>query len=65
MTPLTYLTNYSIRQGIIPEERKIAKIKPIFKSGNEQFTNNYRPISVLPIFSEIYEKVMANFFTNF
>ena len=65
MTPLTYLPNYSIRQGIIPEELKIAKIKPIFKSGNEQFTNNYRPISVLPIFSEIYEKVMANFFTNF
>ena len=65
ITPLTYLINYSIRQGIIPEELKIAKIKEIFKSDNEQFTNNYRPISVLPIFSEIYEKVMAIFFTNF
>ena len=38
---------------------------PIFKSGNEQCVNNYRPISVLSFFSNIYEKVMANFLTNF
>ena len=61
----TYLINYSIRQGVFPDELKIAKIIPIFKSGNEQCTNNYRPISVLPFFSKIYEKVMANSFTNF
>ena len=65
ITPLTYLINYSIRQGIFPEELKIAKIILIFKSGNEQCANNYRPISVLPFFSKLYEKVMANFFTNF
>ena len=51
ITPLTYLINYYIRQGIFPDELKIAKIIPIFKSGNEQCTNNYRPISVLPFFS--------------
>ena len=51
ITPLTYPINYSIRQRIFPEELKIAK--------------NYRLISVLPFFSKIYEKVMANFFTNF
>ena len=65
ITPLTYLINYSIRQGVFLDELKIAKIIPIFKSGNEQCTNNYRPISVLPFFSKIYEKVMANFLTNF
>ena len=65
ITPLTYLINYSIRQGVFPDELKIAKIIPIFKSGNEQCANNYRPISVLSFFSKIYEKVMANFFTNF
>ena len=43
ITPLTYLINYSIREGIFPEKLKIAKIIPIFKSGNEQCTNNYRP----------------------
>ena len=65
ITPLTYLINYSIRQGVFPDELKIAKIIPIFKSGNEQCVNNYRPISVLSFFSKIYEKVMANFWTNF
>ena len=35
------------------------------QSGNQQLINNYRPISVLPFFSKIYEKVMANFFINF
>ena len=62
ITPLTYLINYSIRQGIFSEELKIVKIIPVFKSGNEQCTNNHRPISVLPFFSKIYEKVMVIFF---
>ena len=65
ITPLTYLIYYSIRQGIFPEELKIAKIIPILKSGNEQCTNKYRPISVLPFFSKIYKKIRAIFFTNF
>ena len=65
ITPLTYLINYSIRQGIFSEELKIVKLIPVFTSGNEQCTNNHRPISVLPFFSKIYEKVMAIFFTNF
>ena len=65
ITPLTYLINYSIRQGVFPDELKIAKIILIFKSGNEQCANNYRPISILSFFSKIYEKVMANFLTNF
>ena len=39
ITPLTYLINYSIRQGIFPDELKIAKIIPIFKSGNKQCAN--------------------------
>ena len=63
---LKYLVYGDIKVGLIlAEELKIAKIIPIFKSGNEQCTNNYRPISILPFFSKIYEKVMANFFTNF
>ncbi len=39
---------------------KIARVIPIFKSGNQHVFNNYRPISILPAFSKILEKVMSN-----
>ena len=65
ITPITYLVNLSIRQGTFPNELKLAKVIPIFKSCDEQLINNYRPILVLPFFSQIYEKVMANFLINF
>ena len=65
ITLITYLVNLSIRQGTFPNELKLAKVIPIFKSGDEQLINNYRPISVLPFFSKIYGKVMANFLINF
>ena len=35
---------------------KITKVSPIFKGGNNQQTENYRPISVLLVFSKILEK---------
>ncbi|XP_065658222.1 uncharacterized protein LOC136082726 [Hydra vulgaris] len=45
----------SIRQGIFPDQFKIAKITPIFKGGDLTNINNYRPISVLPVFSKVLE----------
>ena len=39
---------------------KFAKVLPIYKSENEQLVQNYRPISVLPYFSKIYERVIYN-----
>ena len=39
---------------------KIAKVVPIFKSGDKHLFNNYRPISILPAFSKILEKIVAN-----
>ena len=50
ITPLTYLVNSSIKQGIFPSELKIAKVFPIFKAGDEQLITNYRPISILNFF---------------
>ena len=58
--PLTYLVNMSIKQGIFPDELKIAKVFPIFKSNDEQYITNYRPISLLNYFSKIFEKIVAN-----
>ncbi|XP_065661437.1 uncharacterized protein LOC136084716 [Hydra vulgaris] len=40
-----------IKNGIVPDKLKIAKIVPIFKGGDTSAISNYRPISILPIFS--------------
>ena len=48
--PLTHLINQSISQGLFPEEMKLAKILPIYKSEDEQLVTNYRPISILHFF---------------
>ena len=44
--PLTYLVNLSINQGVFPDELKVAKGLPIYKSDDKQLIHNYRPISL-------------------
>ena len=43
----------------------MAKVIPVFKGGNNLDVNNYRPISVLPVFSKILEKAIFNRLYNF
>ncbi|XP_065640435.1 uncharacterized protein LOC136073028 [Hydra vulgaris] len=50
----------SITQGSFPNSLKIAKVTPIFKTGDHTNITNYRPISVLPVFSKILERIMYN-----
>ena len=57
LKPLTYLINKSIHQGIFPDELKIAKVFPVFKSGDKTNISNYKPISVLLFFSKVFEKL--------
>ena len=58
LLPLTHLLNLSITQGVFPDELKIAKVIPIFKSGDSAQIGNYRPVSVLPFFFKVFERVM-------
>ena len=51
---LTYLINISIKQGIFPEELKMAKVIPINKSDDKQLIQNYRPISYNYIAKKMY-----------
>ena len=53
---ITYIINRSIEYGIFPCIWKNAKVNPIFKSGDKDNVNNYRPISILPTLSKIIEK---------
>ena len=58
--PLRYIFSNSLAQGIFPEEMKIALITPICKGGDKENVVNFRPISVLPCFSKILERIMCN-----
>lgn len=56
--PLTYLINLSITTNMIPTDWKMAKVIPIHKSGTRSNLDNYRPISILPTISKIFEKII-------
>ena len=60
VAPLAHICNQSFLTGIVPDNMKIAKILPIYKSGNKKILNNYRPISLLPAFSKLLEKLVCN-----
>lgn len=55
---LSHLINRTLETGIFPNELKIARVTPIYKGGGEHLLQNYRPISVLPVFSKIFEGVI-------
>ena len=63
--PLTHVFNISLRFGIFPDLMKRAKIRPLFKKGDKQDIQNYRPIAVLSAFSKILEKIMYNRLLSF
>ena len=56
--PLVHIFNLSISTGKCPNSLKIAKVIPIFKKDDPSLLTNYRPISVLPSFSKILEKII-------
>ena len=58
--PLMHVSNLSITQGVFPHELKVAKVIPLFKSNDPIAFSNYRPVSVLPLFSKIFERLMYN-----
>ena len=57
--PLHHIFNLSFNTGVVPVQFKIAKVIPIFKSGDSSSMDNYRPISLLNTFSKILEKLVA------
>ena len=57
---MCYITNLSLSTGNFPEELKISKVKPLYKKDSEVEIVNYRPVSLLSVFSEILERIMHN-----
>ena len=56
--PLTLIINQSLSTGIFPNKLKVAKVVPVFKKDDPHHPGNYRPISLLPAISKIFEKVV-------
>ena len=50
----------SLQSGVFPDLLKIAVVSPVFETGDTADISNYRPISVLPCFSKILDRVMYN-----
>ena len=63
--PLSHIINMSLDIGQFPQEWKAAKIIPLHKSGSTKSFDNYRPISVLPIVSNVIEKIVHKQLMNF
>jgi len=62
---LTVIINTSLVTGVFPSLWKHGIVTPIFKSGDIDDVNNYRPITILPILSKVLEKIVANQLTSF
>ena len=55
---LAFLFNTSIETSQFPDSWKVARVTPIFKDGDRTEKSNYRPISVLPVISRLFEKLV-------
>ena len=63
--PITHIVHRSFITGIVPDQMKVAKVVPVFKSSDRSSIHNYRPISLLTSFSKLLEKIMYDKVMNF
>ena len=60
VSPLTHILQLCFETSTVPQQLKTAHITPIFKGGDSHLPQNYRPISILPVFSKIFERLLYN-----
>ena len=57
LDPLLHIINLSFSSGVFPDLLKIAKVVPIYRKEDRSLMSNYRPISLLNVFSKLIEKL--------
>jgi hypothetical protein len=62
--PLTIIFNRSLCSGVFPEMFSKANVAPVFKAGDRTDVTNYRPISLLPLISKLFEKLVHSHVFN-
>jgi hypothetical protein len=62
--PLREIFNESIREGVIPDDWKIANVTPIFKKGARDQCSNYRPVSLTSIVGKLLESIIRDKITT-
>ena len=55
----------SLTEGVFPDTLKVANVIPLYKSDDPMCFNHYRPVSLLCILSEVFEKIMYDRLLNF
>ena len=56
--PITNILNTSTEQGCYPNAWKMGQVTPLFKKDDESNKANYRPVTVLPVLNNIYERLL-------
>ena len=62
---LAIIINQSLDTGVFPNKFKLAKVVPIFKKDDDTKFSNYRPISILPTISKVFERVIFEQLYNY
>jgi hypothetical protein len=57
--PLSHVFSLSMTNGVFPARLKTSRTEPIFKTGNMELCDNYRPIALLSTISKILEKIVS------
>ena len=54
-----------LEKGVFPDDWKNSNVVPIHKRDSKNLIKNYRPISLLPIFSKVFERPIFNYLFNY
>ena len=63
--PLKIIFDNILNTGIFPDQWKEANVTPVHKKNDKQIISNYRPISLLPIFAKVFERIIFKNLYNF
>ena len=63
--PLTHIFNSCLNVNVFPKLFKYTKVIPIFKKGDKDDYDNYRPISIIPIVSKVFEVLLNKQIVNY
>lgn len=62
---LSDIFNLCMESGIYPDKLKIARVTPVYKSGNASSLTNYRPVSVLSTINKLFEQILFKRISSF